>query len=78
MPVVQYLKVKHLGSLLLKQMEMVSLWKEGKAKKKSPVANFPFTDIHSVGGFKSSFVGVFKPQQLGNYINKIYRERQSG
>lgn len=57
---------------------MVSPWKEGKAKKKSPVANFPFTDIHSVGGFKSSCVGVFKPQQLGNDINKIYRERQSG
>lgn len=57
---------------------MVSPWKEGKAKKKSPVANFSFTDIHSIGGFKSSCVGVFKPQQLGNDINKIYRERQSG
>lgn len=62
----------------MEHVEMVSLRKEGKAKKKSLVANFPFTDIHSVGGFKSSFVGVFKPQQLGNDINKIYRERQGG
>lgn len=76
-PVVLCLKVNHLGL-----REGVCSWNKwrwflsGKKERQSG-CQLPI-HWHSVGGFKSSFVGVFKPQQFGNDMNKIYRERQSG